>query len=222
MLIIRSQLFLTIILSNFSNWKDKSISIILDNVSFIVVKVKRLSSRSNYTVTVFQQTSSKTGLSTVLLVFLLVSAVIAVIGWIGWFIVLIIFFFWSKKSSNQNHDQNRNRNNRVEQINKALALMKSGRYSNFRIRFEEQSWVICLENFTSESNIHLVNECSHYFHSQCLSTWFHSIRLGLPLKCPLCSCGVSHVSKPSVPSNSLAHLNREVMNEYTSQINLHS
>ena len=192
-------------------------------MSFIVVKVKRLNSRSNYTVTVSQQTSSKSGLSTILLVFLLVSAVIAIIGWIGWFIVLIIFF-WSKRSSNQNQsqDQNWNRNNRVEQINKALALMKSGNYSNFRIRFEEQSWVICLENFTSESNIHLINECSHYFHSQCLSTWFHSIRLGLPLKCPLCSCEVSHVSKPLVPSNSLAHLNREVMNEYTSQINLHS
>ena len=213
MLIIRSQLFLIIILSNFSNWKDKSISIILENVSFIVVKVKRLSSRSSYTVTVSQLTSSKTVLSTVLLVFLLVSAVIAVIGWIGWFIVLIIFL-WSKRSSSQNQSH--------DQINKALALMKSGKYSNFRIRFKEQSWVICLENFTSESNIHLVNECSHYFHSQCLSTWLHSIRLGLPLKCSLCSWEVSHISKPSVPSNSLAHLNREVMNEYTSQINLHS
>ena len=218
-LIIRSQLFLTIILSNFSNWKDKSVLIILQNVSFIVVKVKRLSPFSNYTVTVSQQTSSKSGLSTILLVILLVSAVIAVIGWIGWFIVIIIFFF-NKRSSNQNQAQNRN--NRVEQINKALTLMKSGSYSNFRIRFEEQNWVIWLENFTSESNIHLINECSHYFHSQCLSTWLHSIRLGLPLKCPLCSCEVSHVSKPPAPSNSFAHLNREVTNEYTSQIGFHS
>ena len=203
--------------NNLSNWKDSSTSISVQETNLIVVKVKRLNSNSKYTIEISQNSStSKYTFPLITLLLFLFFVLITIVGWTVWFIFVIMYLL---NKSRINPQEVPSREIRTLHINKALSAMKSGKYRDIIIRFEEEKWVICLENFTSDSQIHLINECSHYFHSDCLSAWFHSMRLSQQLKCPLCSRPVSHERKSESP-NPVVPMNREAMDEYTSQLNL--
>ena len=191
----------------------------MQDVSLIVIKAKRLNSNSNYSITVSLQSSSN--ISTFPLIaflLLLIFALVGILGWAGWFIIILVH--WLHKNRvvhNGIHEQNK----RNEDIKNALSSMKSGKLGEFRIRFEETKCVICLEIFDSSSDIHIINECSHYFHSDWLHSWFKNIRLNLKLKWPLCLQTISHRLKFTRHSDiSIYSQNRAILNEYTSQMEL--
>ena len=73
--------------------------------------------------------------------------------------------------------------------------MRQGKYWNFKSRYQEENWSICLELFDDNSEVMLINECSHTFHSKWLEDWFWNIKIEQDLKWPLCWTVVSPLFK---------------------------
>jgi len=62
--------------------------------------------------------------------------------------------------------------------------MRSGKFSQMNLKYEEDACVIWLENFVYDSEVHITNECSHVFHSKWINTWFYNIHWNCNLTCP--------------------------------------
>ena len=201
-----------------SNWTDGSTIITVQNISLIVIKAKRLNLNSNYSVTVSQPSpNKKSGFPLIAFLLLLIFGMIAILAWAGWLVIIILHWLHKRKIRYIDDDKNK----RNEEIIKALSSMKSGKLGNFTARFDEPKCVICLENFDKNSDVHIINECFHYFHTNWLQNWFKNIRLSMKLKWPLCQSIITHNSK--LIHNNLVtdrSQNREVLEEYSSQIGL--
>lgn len=56
--------------------------------------------------------------------------------------------------------------------------------TNYKIKkkFNDIECIICLELFTKNDNISIINKCGHYYHAKCLDLWFKRKE-----SCPLCN-----------------------------------
>ena len=81
-------------------------------------------------------------------------------------------------------------------IDDTLRNMKSHQFQFYKAKFSQDNWVICLDDFTSESEICITNEWSHIFHTEWLKSWYLNMRIDSRLTWPHCKCENTPHSKP--------------------------
>ena len=47
-----------------------------------------------------------------------------------------------------------------------------------------KEWLICLNLFEDLENVHILNDCQHMFHSECLKNWYLMLTTSTSLACP--------------------------------------
>ena len=79
---------------------------------------------------------------------------------------------------------NKKKQRKLQRIKKTMETMKSGYYFDVHLQFSEITWVIWLENFKKDSNVHIINEWLHWFHSNWLFEWYENIDFNKDLRWP--------------------------------------
>lgn len=74
---------------------------------------------------------------------------------------------------------------------RALNHMISGKYSNLSLKYNEHACAICLEPYTSHSDIHITKHCNHSFHSTCILKSCERFKLEQVMRCPSCNTELS-------------------------------
>lgn len=142
---------------------------------FLKVKIQILSNSYNYSITVSQEKSEDLYIPDwVVLLLCLITLVFTLVLW-----GVLIYCCYKKLK------EDRKRNIHTEAYkNKLLSKMKQGTFSDMKINFGQDSWVIWLEAFEGDNKVHIVNQCDHVFHSDCIKQWFQNIKHGVKIQCP--------------------------------------
>ncbi|CAI2363714.1 unnamed protein product [Moneuplotes crassus] len=122
---------------------------------------------------------------------------------------LIVFSFFKdnscfKNSQQKYHDMLRNTDKRNKvQIDRVMDSMVSGEFRAIRIKFVDKHCAICFEEFRGMHQVHLVNECLHLFHTECLYNWYLTIARTRKLACPQCDTQTLLTQSPPPPHLSI-------------------
>ena len=73
--------------------------------------------------------------------------------------------------------------------------MNTGEFGKTKLKFDQKSCVVCLEQFRKGEVVHITNECDHAYHYDCLSEWFNNLSSERSLPCPQCNTIITHTSK---------------------------
>ena len=147
-------------------------TVYLKDITSIFIKVKRLSSSSNYIVKITQVDNGSNdkilwpimiGIGVMLVVFIII-AIIA--------IVIIVWCFTKSKPYKEIYTV---KDFNSKYVNQTLEKMKSGEFKNFNPKYKQDKCIICLENYNENDKVHITNECNHIFHSSCLKIWYSNI-----------------------------------------------
>ena len=63
----------------------------------------------------------------------------------------------------------------LEYILQILDNMKTGKFADFDIQYDQNNWAVWMEKFKPDWWVVITNECGHVFHRPCLKRWFRSI-----------------------------------------------
>ena len=208
-----------------ANCDNVKFSMTLNNAGYIKFVALKLNDASNYNVKVSQPYFN------MLLVIIVVSAVSALIISIAW-VCFILTIVWTIKRMRHARVHSNGfippDSKRKEYIKKWLHNMAWEKYSKLNVKYDQTSWIICLNDYEQDEEVHITNECSHVFHYKWLDQWFHNISSRSDLKWPLWSTVITDNSqKPDIklvnlsepdeineeakqdPNNSNSSLNRQ-------------
>ena len=193
---------------DFSNWETGVTSITIKDANLITLRVKRLSDSSNYRASVsYSDSQSMSSQFLVILFTTLIS--LLVIGLGAALIFSVIYWRYREYKRNQrfleilNAEEIQQRDmQREKEIEQTLEKMTSGTYGDTKIEYEQTKCVICLSEFTSDSQILITNECHHVFHDSWLKSWYCRISSSKPLTCPHCLApnGTLNIQKQKINS----------------------
>jgi len=65
--------------------------------------------------------------------------------------------------------------------------MKHWNYARMDFKYQEDQWIIWLENYEHYAELCITNECSHSFHTKCLKEWYLNTDPSQPFRCPHCN-----------------------------------
>ena len=171
-----------------------SVTYILRDIERFTVKVKRLSSLSDYSINInnpVENSSQQTDYTILIIIFSV----------LGFLIILLIVMFpilwlWSKREERILREKLRYCPPNIKYVDETLGKMTSCPFKHWEPKYRQDTWVVWLELFTPESQINITNEWNHIFHSECLRTWFMNIRGDKKLTWPHCSTENSPKSQP--------------------------
>jgi DNA-directed RNA polymerase subunit RPC12/RpoP len=169
------------------SWGLTKKELVLKKASLIKIKVQILDDKSDYLITLKQDPVGKKDTP---------SWIVTVVWWVGMLIILtlwsILFYCCYQRFKNEC----RRRKLSTPTKEGILQNMKSGKYSQLYIEYGQDSCVICLETFEHNSQVHIINECSHVFHTRWLTEWVSNVRPNSAIHCPHCSVEVTIKSRP--------------------------
>ena len=181
-----------------SSCKDGRIKMDLESTSYMILRVKLLSKSSNYSIVVHQ--SPVESFFKTWMLFLIPVAFIM----ISCTIISSIIACWVKDKIRNKRELVRLRDHflawakiKPMKISEIMKNMKNGQFEEYNSRYQETSWVVCLEDFQSEDLVHITNECSHTFHSSWIKEWFDNINPTKDMTCPHWNTVLSEKSSPS-------------------------
>ena len=177
----------------FAHCGSTSTQIKLKNTGYIRLRVKRLSQDSNYFIKVSQDHKDDW----------LVFIVIVTFTSLAWVLLCIsIAIYMICKHTIQGRQNVRvtfsEKRDKKKLIQKCLDNMNTGVYSKFsgNLKYDQNTWVIWLEDFEADSRIKMTNECLHVFHEDCISSWFKNINCRKELVCAFWKTPITDKSKP--------------------------
>ena len=62
--------------------------------------------------------------------------------------------------------------------------MTKSKFQNIKSAYHEETCVVCLDDFTENSEVNITNEWMHMFHTSCLNTWYLNIPITKDLSWP--------------------------------------
>ena len=162
-----------------TQWDKQTLKFSISEVSVLTLNVKILNETSDYNVRIYH--TEPTFLITAWVIVVFISICICCIIWGICFICLRCI---KQRLRNRMIHTGNNRRNRIQQfddmgeslIARTMNNMHSGQYKSLKGKYEQNVCVICLEDYTWDSQVHLTNECQHLFHSDCLRKWYETNR----------------------------------------------
>ena len=161
--------------------------LVLDNTSVLKLRVQVLDDRSDYSITLKQHLESNQNIKHWVITTICCIGIVIILAFWG-----ILFYFGYKRFKNYR----KNRKSCLPSKEGIMKKMRSGNFAQLPIEFNQESCVVCLESFDSSSEVHIINECSHVFHSICLSEWLGRIQPKVVPHCPHCSVEITIHSRP--------------------------
>ena len=170
-----------------------SVELNLRDIQYLQVRVRALSSKSNYKIFIRQENtnSSTAEISKEMRV------IIGVAAGIFAFMMLMLFFYvlyWIvkpymlKKSQSDKHNFNNIFDNSINHNNFDQSFwdcMKREIFKNVRENMKNNVWMICLECFEDNSDVYISNEWRHILlHHKCLKEWLKTKRNHKFIGCP--------------------------------------
>ena len=152
--------------------------------STVFIKVKRLNTNSDYSVTV---STSNVNTSTEFLWELMVGigVIIFVFAIVGTIVTVVLVVVYKRKNISKNKELPQNKERKNKYIENTLATMKSGLFRHWNPRHRQDSCVIWFQEFEDENQVYVTKEWNHLFHSNWLKTWYLSTTSN-KLLCPHC------------------------------------
>ena len=143
-----------------SSCASEIVTVTLNSISSIFIKVKRLNSSSNYSITV---SNTSTGTSTEFLWELVVAIgasvfVLVVIAIISTIIIIIV---WSRSKANIYREVSQDKEKARKHVENTLNKMNNGEFRYCNQRYQQDNWAIWLESFAIEDKVHITNEWEH-------------------------------------------------------------
>ena len=170
------------------------VTVTLNSVSSLFIKVKRLSSSSSYKITVnSSNSSSESSTQNNWYIMIGVGGMIFIFSIIAIFVVS--FWIWRHKRNQKNRESPVKHEEREKWIKDTLNNMTTCEFQYWESKYKQDSCTIWLESFIHDAIIHKTNEWDHIFHSACLQKWYWNIKLGLKLVCPCWSTENTPFSK---------------------------
>ena len=174
-----------------------------DDLYRVTIRAMLLNTQSTFSATVTQEDPNNFALINLILLVLLVTLIACMTCF--WFCILGTH---CRMKLIQRHDRMMYmrrvqvlHDNKDIRIRDTMRNMRQGEYQFIKTKYEQNSCVICLEDFVPEDVIHITNECNHAFHTKCLKEWYDSIRVTNDLTCPHCSTVNTKDSKPQDDEN---------------------
>ena len=154
----------------------------LNSISSVLIKVKRLSSNSNYTVTVSNISTTTEFLWGIMVG---IGAIVFVLTIIAIITVVVLIVVLKRKKASKYKELPQNKEKISKYVENTLSIMSSGLFKHWNSGNHQDSCVIWLESFTENDLIHITNEWNHLFHSNWLKTWYLNSAPN-KLLCPIC------------------------------------
>lgn len=182
-----------------SDCVSDTMDLYIKSVKYIQIRVNKLSSLSNYSIEL-HKVSRKSETNSALLLAIILTSILLCIVTTTTCLILYAAREWLKdrrRVVEQRRTLQEMMQNRAKNIEETMNNMKHGQFQYFENKYHEDNWVICLESFKPDSEIHITNECSHVYHSSCLKEWYENIDAKKDLKCPHCNS----VNRPNKENN---------------------
>ena len=179
---------------DFASCSTLETTLTIDSASSITIRVKRLSDSSKYSINVANSESSSSSSDDTVTIIITVIIVFFVICAIA--VLLSAVIYWRLRDNRREQEflrilttenEIKSAENRKQEIQWILESMNKGKYGDVKIEYDQTSWVIWLSLFTKKSNISIIEECKHVFHSEWLASWYENLQIDRPLVCPHCS-----------------------------------
>lgn len=74
--------------------------------------------------------------------------------------------------------------NRYIRVIQVMNVQINSEYKTINPKYAQDSWIVCLDDFASDSQVTVTNECSHVFHTTCLKEWYDNTDPAKDLTCP--------------------------------------
>ena len=190
-----------------ASWSSSSVTFLLSNVTSLIVKAKRLSANSDYSININKSFERGEHNDYALAIIIICSLLSVIIAMVVIFIIMVCYF---RRIERRYLDQRKYVPPNPEHVEETLSRMNSWLFKHWEPKYKQDSWVIWLEQYEPDSQISITNEWSHIFHSEWLKTWYLNIRGDRKLTCPHWSTENSPKSQPlescEFPSMASIHL----------------
>lgn len=170
-----------------SNCKNTDFYIMLNDLMYLSVRVDKLNQASTYSINVYEIINDPLPVSVIIIAVVLGIAVSAFLMiWLA--LIVAGVCHWLKKRRLRQVQQKQKELILLSEkhITDTLNAMKHGKFNEIDNPYQIDTWAIWLENFEPCSSVHITNEWSHMYHSQCLKEWYDNIKPNQDLTCPSC------------------------------------
>ena len=180
-----------------SNWNSNTAIFEFEGAINFILKALKVNEDSNYTINVRQQGHSDDDELWILIICSFAITIMVTI-FVG---IMIILWIYYKTQPQQRRRRiaytQEEKDFRNEYIQKSLNNIGKQEFKNIRAKFEQNSCIICLNDFEPHSEVCITNECNHVFHFVCLREWFKNITISRDLTCPHCNTVITDTSRPA-------------------------
>jgi len=172
---------------DFSSCSSNTIKMKFSPTSFVRIRAKILSDLSNYRMRVYHiNDNTKITLIGIVLIICSSFCICFLLACFSCFVIWQYKSYMKMRTDRRLRRENylKRLNSKGQRITDTMKHMKNDIFKNIDTKYNQDSWVICLEKFEEEWNVHVTNECLHVFHSKCLHEWYDNMPVLKDLCCP--------------------------------------